>query len=201
MITEIEETDQVLQNGEVPVIVDPAMECLEVLNPQFLVEATVSKKNTGVSRDDAPVVIALGPGFTAGEDVDAVVETKRGHYLGKVLYNGSAAPNTGKPGSIDGYTVERVLYAPTGGLFQEKSRIGDQVNYGDFVAYVDDQPVTAELSGTVRGLLRSGLKVKQGMKVGDIDPRCSVDHCYTISDKARSIGGGVLEAMLALANN
>lgn len=194
------EASEVIGRGEIPVIIDPdAREGLS-LQPQVLVDAIIAKGNTGTSISDAPIVIGLGPGFTAGEDVHAVVETNRGHNLGRVLLAGSAEPNTGVPGPVAGYAGERLLRAPATGVFVPIVKILSLVQAGQVLGYVDKQPVTAQINGLLRGLIREGLQVKQGMKIGDIDPRSSEDYGYTISDKARAIGGGVLEAILYLAN-
>ncbi|ACB85776.1 selenium-dependent molybdenum cofactor biosynthesis protein YqeB [Natranaerobius thermophilus] len=201
LIQKPEDRTKVLEAGEIPLLVDPELNCLETVRPQILVEATLAKKNTGISKDDAPIVIALGPGYIAGQDVDAVVETKRGHYLGRVVYQGRALPNTGVPGEVAGYTRERVLYSPGTGMIENFARIGDKVEAGEQVALVEGQPIRAQVSGVLRGMIRQGLKVKQGMKVGDVDPRADVEHCWTISDKARSVAGGVLEASLALSRS
>ncbi len=193
----ISEIDHILDHGFIPVLIDPQAECIWAIQPQGLVDAIIAKSNTGTKITDAPVVIGVGPGFTAGVDVHAVVETARGHNLGRVYISGTAQPNTGIPGEIGGYTTERLLRAPGDGVFQSCCMIGDLVAAGDVVALVDGVPVIATISGIVRGLLYDGLVVHKGMKVGDIDPRCKRDHCFTISDKARAIGGGVLEALLS----
>ena len=169
------------------------------LNPHVLVDATLAKRNVGTRISDAPIVIGLGPGFVAGEDVHAVVETMRGHHLGRVLTQGRALPNTGVPGAILGYTEERVLRAPREGRFHGLLSIGDRVEAGQVVAEVAGDPVSAGVSGVLRGLLYDGLPVRRGQKVGDVDPRGVRENCFTISDKARAIGGGVLEAILWLA--
>ena len=148
--------------------------------------------------DDAPVVIGVGPGFTAGEDCHAVVETMRGHTLGRVIYRGSAIPNTNIPGLIGGFAGERVLRAPADGVFHQLLDIGAQVRQGDVAATVNGVPMTCTLDGVLRGILPDDTPVHKGMKAGDIDPRCKVEHCYTASDKALAIGGGVLEAILDL---
>ena len=171
-----------------------------MLKPDIVVDAIVAKKNTGTSIDDAPIVIALGPGFEAGVDCDLVIETKRGHYLGRVITKGKAIPNTGVPGNIGGHTVGRIIRATSDGIINPVSEIGDYVEEGQVVAYIDKIPVYASISGIVRGMLQGGVEVFKGMKSGDIDPRCKKEHCFTISDKARSIGGGVLEGILFLKN-
>lgn len=180
------------------VVVDSKAEAVKTLRPNVVVDAVMAKKNLGTNLTDAPIVIGLGPGFTAGVDVHAVVETKRGHNLGKVIYKGEAEKDTATPGPIEGYTVERVLRAPADGMFRSDKKIGDRVEKGEQVAWVDGQPVLSQIPGVVRGLLRNGLTVRKGMKVGDVDPRGIVEHCFTISDRARAIGGGVLEAILNL---
>jgi xanthine dehydrogenase accessory factor len=195
-----------LAAGLVPIVIDPHSVLLRHMQPTVLVEATVSKRNSGVCMADAPVVIALGPGYTAGEDVHAVIETQRGHNLGRVYLRGSALANTGVPGAIGGYTSERLLRAPRAGILLGMRQIGDHVAAGESVALiktsaqVDEQAVLvqAAIDGVLRGLVRDGLQVSAGMKVGDIDPRAEPAHCFTISDKARAIAGGVMEAMLHL---
>ncbi len=182
----------------VPVVVDPRGELISRLRPTVVVDAIMAKRNTGASITDAPIVIGLGPGFTAGVDVHAVIETNRGHNLGRVILSGGAEPDSGVPGPTMGYTHERVLRAPCQGIFQGQRRIGDAVEAGEAVASVAGQPVVAKIPGVLRGLLADGLSVRAGMKVGDVDPRGVREHCFTISDKARAIGGGVLEAVLYL---
>ncbi len=192
----IGEVEDVWRTGRIPVMVDPELRALEVIKPHVLVDATLSKKNTGIRKNMADLVIGLGPGFTAGVDVDIVVETKRGHNLGRVIRSGSAEPNTGIPGRVMGYAEERVLRAPEDGLFKAVKKIGDVVEKGDTVGFVEKSPVISKIGGVVRGLIRSGIPVKKGLKIGDVDPRCVIEYCYTISDKARAVGGGVLEAIL-----
>ena len=189
---------RVLQEGEIPVVVDPRGQTISQWHPDVVVDAILAKRNVGTSIKDAPTVVALGPGFVAGVEAHAVVETQRGHYLGRVLLEGSAAPDTGIPGEVMGCTVERVLRAPRSGSLLGSMQIGDQVKAGDAVAHVAGEPVGAPIDGVLRGLLADGLSVKEGMKVGDVDPRGIRDHCFTISDKALAIGGGVLEAILLL---
>jgi len=187
-----------LGQGVIPVLADPQGACIPILKPDGVVDAILAKKNLGTRMTDAQVVVGVGPGFTAGEDCHAVVETMRGHYLGRVIYNGSAQPNTGLPGLIGGFAGERVLRAPADGLFHQLREIGDQVKEGDTVAAVDGQPMVCTLTGVLRGILPEGTPVFKGMKAGDIDPRCELKHCYCASDKALAVGGGVLEALLAL---
>ena len=180
----------------IPLVVDPECRIRETLKPPILVDAILAKRNTGTRREDAPLVIGLGPGFRAGQDVHLVVETNRGHNLGRVIEDGGAEPDTGVPGEIGGLTRERVLRAPAAGRFRAHRQIGDAVLKGERVAEVEGVGVDARTAGVLRGILRDGLFVPQGMKVGDIDPRGVRAHCFTISDKARAIGGGVLEAIL-----
>ena len=182
----------------IAVLSDERADCINALHPDVVIDAILAKRNLGTTMRDAPVVIALGPGFTAGVDCHAVIETMRGHDLGRVITNGSAQPNTGIPGSISGFTTERVLRAPKSGVFTEIRHIGDLVEKGESVAEVDREPVPASIGGIIRGLLPSGTPVFAGMKSGDIDPRPVKEHCYTVSDKARAVGGGVLEAILML---
>ncbi|MCL6447376.1 MAG: EF2563 family selenium-dependent molybdenum hydroxylase system protein [Armatimonadetes bacterium] len=186
--------------GVIPVVVDPAGEMVRVLRPTVLVDAIMAKCNTGTRISDAPVVIALGPGFCAGRDAHAVVETKRGHYLGRVIWEGTALPNTGEPGPVDGFTFQRVLRAPAAGIFTASRKIGEIVRAQDVVGFVGEHPVRAEISGVLRGLIADGCPVEKGLKIGDIDPRGRPEYCFTISEKARAVAGGVLEAMLHLLN-
>jgi xanthine dehydrogenase accessory factor len=185
------------KEGKIPLLIDPdGKKTRSFLKPDVLVDAILAKKNLGTHIQDAPLVIGLGPGFTAGKDVHIVVETNRGQNLGKMILNGTAEPDTGIPGEIGGFTVERVLRTMKKGIFVPQKSIGDRASKGSVVAVVDDFPVIAKISGVVRGLLRERVEVRKGMKVGDIDPRGKKELCFTISDKARAIGGGVLEAIL-----
>jgi len=198
LIPSADRAGEVWTAGKIPVLIDPEAACIPHLKPDAVVDAILAKKNTGTSIADAPVVIAVGPGFTAGADCHAVVESKRGHDLGRVILRGSGAPNTGIPGEIGGHTTDRVLRTPVGGVFRRRLDIGARVKSGDVVGVVDDVPITAQIDGILRGVLQSGVVMTTGMKCGDIDPRCEFSHCYTVSDKARAIGGGVLEAVLSL---
>jgi xanthine dehydrogenase accessory factor len=186
--------------GKIAVAVDPEWKILDRFQPNVVIDAILAKKNLGTRMSEAPLVIGLGPGFVAGQDVHLVIETNRGHKLGKILTSGSAAPNTGIPGSIAGYTEERVLRAPCDGEFKTRCAIGDRVKKGDTVATVAADAVQAKIDGVLRGLIRSSSHVRQGLKLGDIDPRGNVDYCHTISDKARAISGSVLEAILRVYN-
>src|SRR5947209_4035121 len=208
LTTSLEDIQATLASGLVPIVVDPDATLLKQMHPTVLVEATLSKYNSGVTMDDAPIVIALGPGYEAGKDVHAVIETNRGHNLGRVYLRGCAEPNTGVPGAIGGYTIERLLRAPCAGALYGIRQIGDLVQAGETVAVVrtnetsdnETAPVVAAISGVLRGLMRDGLHVSSGMKVGDIDPRAAREHCFTISDKSRAVAGGVVEAILYLLN-
>ena len=197
----VEQAQQFLAEGKLTVLVDPAGESIRELKPLAVVDGILAKKNLGTSRDMAPITVALGPGFVAGQDVDAVIETKRGHNLGRVLWSGSAAPNTGIPGIIGGYGKERVIHSPAEGILRNVKKITDTVSKGDVIAVVETGtgtvPVEATLDGILRGLIRDGYPVQVGFKMADIDPRAEeYDNCFTISDKARCIAGGVLEAIL-----
>lgn len=187
-----------LMNKVIPILVDPEGKSLSELKPHVVIDAILAKRNFGTSIGMAPIVIGLGPGFCAGEDVHAVIETNRGHHLGRVYYEGTAEPNTGVPGDIGGYTLERILRSPAEGIVKKVKDIATVVKSGEIVAYVGDKPVHASIDGVLRGMIQEGLWVEKGFKIGDIDPRCKIEHCYSISDKARSIGGGVLEAILHL---
>lgn len=196
LILSSEEVPKVWQEGKIPLIVDPEAKIRDALKPDVLVDAIIAKINLGTRITDAPLVIGLGPGFQAGRDVHLVIETNRGHNVGRVILKGEAEPNTGIPGEIGGSSAERVLRSPKAGRFSATKRIGEYVQAGDIIAYVDDAPVKASIGGVIRGLLREGIEVHKGMKSGDIDPRGIKEHCYTISDKSRAIAGGVLEAIL-----
>ena len=196
-----EDARDCLARGVIPVLTDPEAEIIKVMKPEVVVDAILAKRNTGTTPDDAKLVIGVGPGFTAGVDCHAVVETKRGHTLGRVIWKGSAIPNTGVPGNVGGQTIRRLIKAPVGGIFHPEKKIGDIVKEGDRVANVDGIPVYVQTGGKIRGMLQDGVPVTKGMKSGDVDPRgASVDH-MTVSDKALSIGGGVLEAILSYAGD
>lgn len=193
-----DEAEQILQAGEIPVLADPDCLCLKSLKPDVLVDAILAKRNLGTAITDAPIVIGIGPGFTAGVDCHAAVETMRGHTLGRVIYEGSPLPNTAVPGLIGGYAGERVLRAPDDGIFHLLKDIGSVVAEGETVGEVKGKPMQCTISGVLRGILADGTPVHKGMKSGDVDPRCKVEYCYTASDKALAVGGGVLEAILNL---
>lgn len=194
----ISQIDDVLESGDIAVIVDEKANCIKEIKPDFVIDAILAKKNLGTDIDDAKVVIGVGPGFTAGEDCHAVVETKRGHFLGRVYYEGSAIENTGIPGEIDGHSADRIIRSPEYGVFNPIYDIGDEVKKGEVVACVDSTPIVCNVSGILRGILPKGTLVSTNMKSGDVDPRCEKEHCYTVSDKALAVGGGVLEACLHL---
>lgn len=196
LVHTMEEVKKAHEEGAVPVIVDEKAVIRDIYAPEVVIDAIIAKENLGTTIEEAPLVIGVGPGFTAGKDCHGVIETMRGHYLGKVIREGSAIPNTGVPGNIGGYTIERIIRASADGEFQPVADIGDLVEKDQVVAMSGGQPIYALMNGIVRGMLQAGVKVKKGMKCGDIDARCERNHCFTISDKARSIGGGVLEAVV-----
>ena len=188
------------ESNQIPLLVDPELTIRHRIPFDVVIDATLAKRNIGTYRGFAPFVIGLGPGFTAGEDVDCVIETNRGHHLGRVIFEGSAQPDTGIPGNTMGYTVERVLRAPADGLFRAVKMIGDSIAAGEITGYVNESPMRSQISGVLRGILPNGVTVTQGMKSGDVDPRGQRINCFTISDKARAVAGGVLEAILANFN-
>lgn len=195
-----QEMERIWKKDGVPVLVDPAGLSIAALRPAVVVDAILAKKNLGTTKEMAPLVIALGPGFTAGEDVDVVIETKRGHNLGRVIRSGSAVPNTGIPGIIGGYGKERVMHAQAEGILRNAASIGDIVEARAVIAEIETEngtvPVEASLSGLLRGLIRDGYPVTKGFKIADIDPRKEeLQNCFTISDKARCIAGSVLEVI------
>ena len=202
--------EAVLEAGEVPLLIDPKGESIVLLKPDVVVDAIIAKKNLGTTIDMAPLVIGVGPGFTAGQDVHLVIESMRGHNLARIITDGMAQPNTGVPGNIAGFTSERVIHAPAAGYIHDVRKIGDIVQKGDEIAriYPDKEsydnalseyvPVNATITGIIRGLIREGYYFRKGFKIADIDPRESeITNCFTISDKARSIAGSVLEAVSA----
>ena len=203
LITDLSQMEEVWAAGEVPMLVDPEANCLEAVKPAALVDAIIAKYNVGTRRDMAPMTIALGPGFVAGEDVDVVIETARGHKLGRVIKEGGAKPNSGIPGIIGGYGRERVMHSPAKGVLRNVHAIGDIVEAGTEIAYIEAEeghvPVLATISGIIRGLIRDGYPVTKGFKIADIDPRREeLENCWLISDKARCIAGSVLEQVCAV---
>lgn len=199
-IDDLKQVPECHATGEIPVFVDPELACLDQLSADVLVEATLAKRNMGITLGMAPLVIGMGPGFTAGIDVDLVIETNRGHNLGRIITDGPAEPNTGIPGNINGQSSQRVLRAPADGEFNAAVDLGAMVKAGDTIATVQDLPVKSQLDGVVRGLIRPGSRVTKGLKVGDVDPRGDSSYLYTISDKGRSVAGAVLEAILRVYN-
>ena len=197
--------EEALARGQVPLLVDPAGESIRRLRPAAVVDAILAKRNLGTSIDMAPLTVALGPGFEAGRDVGYVIETMRGHDLGRIITSGCATPNTGVPGVIGGYGIERVIHAPAAGVFRMRRDIGSVVESGEAVGFIETQegpiPVQAKIAGLLRGILRDGYAVPKGFKLADVDPRLDqLKNCATISDKARCIAGSVLELVSAQAN-
>lgn len=190
-----DQADKVIDSGRIAVLIDPIGKSIDYYKPTFLIDAIMAKHNMGTSKDQASLVIGLGPGFQSGIDVDVVIETKRGHYLGRAIYHGSALPDTGIPGEIEGESIKRLLKSPNDGKIQTVREIGDLVQKGNLIATVNGVPLKAEISGVLRGLIFPESEVTKGMKVGDIDPRGVKEYCFTVSDKALAIGGGVLEAI------
>lgn len=186
--------------GKIAVAADPRWGLLKKLAPRLLVDAILAKQNLGTRKQEAELVIGLGPGFNAGSDVHLVIETNRGHNLGRIITAGAADPNTGIPGTIGGFAAERVLRAPTDGNFIAQRGIGDVVKADDRIGFVREVSIRTPISGVIRGLIRSNTPVTQGLKVGDVDPRGQPDYCFTISDKARAVGGAVLEAVMRVYN-
>jgi len=191
-----EQVAEVWDQGFIPVLVDPDALCRRAIQPEVIVDAILAKKNLGTSAKDAPLVLALGPGFEAGEDAHFVVETQRGHNLGRIIASGSAAPNTGVPGAVQGITSDRVLRAPASGPWQNTLDIGDRVKKGDLIGTIRGEALHASIDGVLRGLIHPGVTVSKGLKMGDIDPRGIREFCFTISEKALAIAGGVLEGIL-----
>ena len=195
------------EEGVIPLFVDEEAACIHLLHPAAVIDAILAKRNLGTAREMAPITVGVGPGFTAGEDVDAVVETMRGHFLGRVIWQGAAIPNTGIPGEIEGFSSERVIHSPASGsmrFVKENGKtavdIGAAVKKGQIIAWAGDTPVYASLDGVLRGLIREGYEVKKGLKIADIDPRPEqAAFCDTVSDKARAVAGGAVEALLAVS--
>ena len=186
----------ILKEKKIPVLADPEAACIAALRPDAVVDAILAKRNLGTKITDAPCVIGVGPGFTAGVDCHACVETMRGHTLGRVITEGSPIPHTNIPGLIGGFAGERVLRAPADGIFRQRLEIGDMVEQNEIAGFVGTEPMRCQISGVLRGLLADGTPVHRGMKAGDVDPRGEVSYCQLVSDKALAIGGGVLEAIL-----
>ena len=183
------------QRDAIPLFVDSEAKIRQQAQPSVIVDATMSKKGGDTKLDDAPLVIGIGPGFSAGGNVHAVIESNRGYQLGRVIWQGAAEPDTGVPAPVAGHTDARVLRAQRRGYFVAVRAIGDRVKAGEMVAHIDGTPVKSGIDGVIRGLLHSGIQIAPGVKVGDVDPRFESEYCNTISDKARAIGGGVVEAI------
>jgi xanthine dehydrogenase accessory factor len=202
----VEETTaihELLDQGMIPVLVDPTAECRHELAPAAIVDARMTKSaRTTKSAPSLPLkaasmMVGLGPGFSAGDDVHAVVETNRGHRMGRVIWEGSAQPDTGVPDPVNGKDVERVLRAPADGMFEPTAEIGSLVASGSGLAEISGVALTAPFDGVLRGLLHTGIEVSTGAKVGDLDPRGDLTLCSLISDKSLAVGGGVLESLLS----
>lgn len=187
-----------LEKGNIGVIIDPECKIKERYKPEILVDAILAKKNLGTMIDDAPIVIGCGPGFSAGKDCHLVIETKRGHQLGKIIKKGQAIENSGIPGIIEGRGIERVLYSPVAGKVEHIKKLGDIVEQDDIILKVDGVPVKSPFKGILRGLIVEGMMVPEAMKIGDIDPRLNSEYCYTISEKAMSIGRAAVEGSLMM---
>lgn len=199
LVANDEEIKDCWDSDILPVMIDSRGKVIERLKPLAVVDGILAKQNFGTKRSMAPITIALGPGFSAPEDVDIVIETMRGHNLGRIIEEGRASENTGVPGIIAGFGIERVIYSDYSGVITNVEKIGNVVEKGDVIAVVGDNEIYASISGVLRGIIRDGYKVKKGLKIADIDPRISEkDNCFTISDKARNIGGAVLESILYL---
>ncbi|MFH1059701.1 MAG: selenium-dependent molybdenum cofactor biosynthesis protein YqeB [Pseudomonadota bacterium] len=194
------EAPAVWSRGELPVLVDPDLDCRQELAPLVIVDALLAKCNTGLSPAMAPLTIGLGPGFCAPQDAHLVIETHRGHNLGRLIYAGQALANTGQPGEMGGYTHQRVLRSPAEGVFSPLASLGQTVSAGQVVGRVADEAVRVEVDGILRGLIRPGIQVQKGCKIGDVDPRKQLEYLDTISEKARAIGGSVLEGILHAFN-
>lgn len=194
-----QETKAPGSKSPIPLLIDPNLSCLPELKPFAIVDAIIAKKNTGLLRRMAPITIALGPGFSAGEDCDIVVETMRGHNLGRLIFSGTARPNSGIPGLIAGHDADRVIHSPATGIIHNLTQIGDLVEAGQILADIEGVPVKATIHGVLRGLIRDGFAVSEGLKIADIDPRYTEQtNCFTISDKARALGNATLQALLIL---
>ncbi len=193
----ISEAKAALANDVIPVLVDPAGEAITALKPAVVVDGRMAKVNIDTLIDDAPLVVALGPGFDAGVDCHAVIETNRGHHLGRVIWRGKAESDTGTPGNIQGMTHSRILRAPKDGFVISHAAIGDTLETGALIAQVDDVMLVAPFAGILRGMIHEHVQVSAGMKIGDLDPRAQRENCFTISDKSLAIGGGVLEAVFS----
>lgn len=197
-VNNLKEMQECWDNKEIPVIIDPKAQYIKNLKPEIVVDAIIAKKNYGTNIKMAPITIALGPGFIAGKDVSIVIETMRGHNLGRLIFDGEALANTGEPGEIGGVTKQRVIYSEKEGIFRSVKKIGESVKKNQVLGYVDNTPIYATIEGILRGIIPDNYLVKSKLKIADIDPRLNeYSNCFTISDKARSLGGSVLEAILS----
>ncbi len=199
-VDRIEDIFHEINKGNIPVYIDPTGKCIDEISPLAVVDAILAKRNLGTHMDMAPITIGIGPGFEAGVDVDLVIETKRGHFLGKVIHEGPAIANTSIPGDILGHTEDRIIRATAEGQVMPLIEIGDMVEKGQLICKIGDTQVIANISGIVRGMIKEGLFVAKGYKIGDIDPRGERENVFTISEKARAVGGGVLEAIMYMKN-
>ncbi len=197
-VSSLKELRAVLADGRVPVVEDPQGLYIQALQPAAVVDGILAKKNLGTTKEMAPVVIGLGPGFEAGYDVHAVIETNRGHNLGRVILQGKPEANTGVPGVIGGFAAKRVVRSTAAGVVTPVKKIGDPVQEGDLLAMIGEHEVRAQISGVLRGMIHAGMNVPKDFKIGDVDARGNTANCFTISDKARAVGGGTLEALLYL---
>lgn len=187
---------RVIGEGEIPILIDPEYKEAKKLEPAVLVDAIIAKKNIGTKITDAPLVVGIGPGFTSGVDCHFCVESNRGHDMGRTLYEGSPEPDTATPGNVGGFSGERIIRATADGIWHPVVKITDVVEKGQLVAYAGEEPVYANMGGIVRGMLPEGTPVNKGLKSGDIDARCKLENCFTPSDKANAIAGGILEGVL-----
>lgn len=202
LVNNLDEINEAFKNKLIPVVVDSKGDFIEKVKPIAVVDAILAKRNLGTNKNMAPITIALGPGFNAGVDVDIVIETMRGHNLGRLIFEGFAKENTGVPGEIAGFSKERVIYSEAEGVIKNLKSIGDIVKQGEVLAMINKKEVLAPIDGLLRGLIKDGTNVNLGLKIGDIDPRLKeIENYTTISDKARNIGGGVLEAILIMKNS
>lgn len=201
LIRDRESIEKAWREGNIPVAVDSRGDLIKKFKPIAVVDAILAKRNMGTNKDMAAITIALGPGFEAGKDVDVVIETMRGHNLASLIFQGKAMKNTGIPGDIKGFSKERVIYSLDDGIIKNLISIGSVVKKREVLAYVGDTPIKATIDGLLRGIIKDGAMVTKGLKIADIDPRLTeIDNCNTISDKARNIAGGVLEALLYMKN-
>ena len=199
LATDLDQIHQAIDYGFIPVFIDPKGKIINKIKPFAVVDSIIAKKNLGTSKILAPITIAVGPGFEAGVDVDLVIESNRGHNLGKVIHKGMAEANTGIPGDTMGFTEERIIRAGASGLVKNFYDIGDRIKEGDVVCEINGVETLAQISGILRGMIKDGIDIKKGLKIGDIDPRGIREYAFTISDKALSIGGGVLEGLMYLS--